>query len=70
MGDKVKYIFIGMLLNSIVTSSHDSEEACKGREAVLKEKGVVGQCVKENSHINNFTTSGSYIQMCGNGICK
>lgn len=53
----MKYIFIGMLLNSLVTSTHDSEEACKGREAVLKEKGVIGQCVKEPSN-SNFTTSG------------
>ena len=51
----MRYIFVGMLLNSLVTSTHDSEEACKGREAMLKEKGVMGQCVKEPS---NFTTSG------------
>lgn len=53
----MKYIFIGILLNSLVTSTHDNEEACKGREAMLKEKGVIGQCVKEPSN-SSFTTSG------------
>lgn len=57
----MKYIFIGMLLNSLVTSTHDSEEACKGREAVLKEKGVIGKCVKEPSNLNFTTSSHIYI---------
>lgn len=44
----MKYIFIGFILNSLVTSIHDNEEACKGREAMLRDKGVIGQCVKES----------------------
>lgn len=65
----MKYIFIGMLLNSIVTSTHESEEACKGREAILREKGVIGQCIKDQT--SNFTTSGytGHIRMCSNGVC-
>ena len=64
----MKYLFVGMLLGSIVTSSHDSEEACKGREAILKEKGVIGQCVKEN----NLTlgTSSGIIRWCGLTGCN
>lgn len=42
----MNWIFIGMLLGSVVTSSHDSKEACLGRQAVLKDKGVEGQCVE------------------------
>lgn len=39
------YIFIGLLLGSIVTSTHDSKEACLGRRDVLAEKGVTnGEC--------------------------
>lgn len=45
----MKYILIGTLLGSIVTSSHDSEEACKGRREVLKEKGAVVECYKDPS---------------------
>lgn len=66
----MKYIFIGMILNSLVTSTHDNEEACKGREAVLKEKGIVGQCVKETNSLSfTGTGTGSYIRMCSGGIC-
>lgn len=67
----MKYIFIGMILNSIVTSTHDSEEACKGREAILKEKGVVGQCVKELSNLT-YSTSGSIGSICltPNGMAR
>lgn len=57
----MKYIFIGSLLGSIVTSSHDNEEACKGREVMLKDKGVIGQCVKENQ---NLAYSNSNVAVC------
>lgn len=40
----MNWLFIGTLLGSIVTSGHDTKEACEGRKAVLQEKGVVGQC--------------------------
>lgn len=55
----MKYIFVGMLLNSLVTSTHDNEEACKGREAMLKEKGIVGQCAKEHNN-SLMLGSGTY----------
>ena len=64
----MKYIFVGMLLNSLVTSTHDGEEACKGREAMLKEKGVVGQCVKEPTSYSGFTGA---TRICNlNGVCQ
>lgn len=40
------WLFVGMLLGSMVTSSHDTKEACEGRRVVLAEKGVNGQCVQ------------------------
>lgn len=44
----MKYILIGTILGSLVTSSHDSEEACKGRQAMLlKEKSIMSECYKE-----------------------
>jgi len=39
------WIFTGVLLGSIVTSQHDSREACEGRRTILAEKGVQGQCI-------------------------
>lgn len=55
-----------MLLGSIVTSTHDTEEACLGRKEILKTKGVIAECHKEPT---NFTGSGS-IRFCQNGICN
>lgn len=55
----MKYIFIGMLLNALVTSEHDNREACEGRATLLREKGVVGKCVDIENQLgigtlNNF----------------
>lgn len=38
------YIFVGVLLSSLVTSVHIDFEACAGRKAILIEKGVAGDC--------------------------
>lgn len=47
------WIFTGLLLGSIVTSSHDSREACEGRAVLLKEKGVNGKCVEMIQFLNS-----------------
>jgi len=39
------WMFVGVLLGSIVTSSHETREACEGRATLLREKGVSGKCV-------------------------
>jgi hypothetical protein len=41
------WIFIGLILGSLVISQHDTEEACQGRKAMLakKKEPVYGQCV-------------------------
>lgn len=57
----MKYIFIGVLLNSLVTSKHSSLEECLGREAILKEKGVIGQCVGEPSIVTTYDNSNGLI---------
>ena len=63
----MNWIFIGILYSTLMTSAHDTKEACLGREAVLKEKGVIGKCVEA-------PTSGSYLSngllICNGGICK
>lgn len=55
----MSWIFIGTLLGSLVTSSHDTEEACRGRLAMLAKKDVVGQCIQQQqmfSYSNNAQT--------------
>ena len=63
------WLFIGILLGSIVTSSHDTKEACEGRRVVLTEKGVNGQCVNQNIGTYSTTITGPYIYCQGNGLC-
>lgn len=41
----MSWIYVGLLAGSLVTSTHDSKEACEGRGVTLKEKGVSGQCI-------------------------
>lgn len=57
----MKWIFVGLLLGSTVTSEHDTREACEGRAVTLREKGVAGKCHETGSQ---FTTiySGNAIQ--------
>lgn len=59
------YVFVGILLGSIITSQHDNREACEGRKTILAEKGVVGQCVKQ---ITWSLTSDSIIELYTNQI--
>ena len=63
------YIFVGLLLGSLVTSHHDTKEACEGRRVTLAEKGVVGRCVLPNDGLVG-TYYGSSIFQCGNGVCR
>lgn len=52
------WIFSGILLGSIVTSSHDTEEACRGRASMLRDKGVVGDCHRLPGTSGSFITYG------------
>lgn len=56
-----EWILTGMLLGSIVTSTHSGQEACEGRKAMLaKERNVTAL---ECRQVSQFTTlsSGSAI---------
>lgn len=41
----MKYLLIGSLLGSLISSEHDTREACEGRAVILREKGASAQCV-------------------------
>lgn len=63
---------MGLLAGSLVTSTHDSKEACEGRGVTLKEKGVIGSCMQrpaEASYISSGTLLLGCTQVYGNGQC-
>ena len=57
------WILTGLLLGSIITSTHDSEEACRGRAAMLtKVKEVQSiECRATQIHSYSIISSGTYI---------
>lgn len=46
----MNWICVGLIAGSLVTSLHDTEEACKGREAMLQKQKVRTTCVPMPSH--------------------
>lgn len=40
----MNWVYVGVLLGSLVTSQHETEEACLGRKALLSKREVVGDC--------------------------
>jgi hypothetical protein len=56
----MNWIFVGMLAGSLVTSTHDTKEACVGRAETLKEKSVVGKCIEHQPPFS-YTTCGSCV---------
>lgn len=65
----MNWIFIGLLAGSLVTSTHETEEACLGRAEVLKKKDVVGRCDKAPTSGLTINGSGSIRIWCGGSPC-
>jgi hypothetical protein len=54
------WIYIGVILNTILSAGFPSEEACLGHKAILQKQNVMGECVK--SPLNaalGYTSSGT-----------
>ena len=77
----MNWIFIGAVAGSLVTSAHDTKEACLGRKAILAENKIVGECFDrgpKTSSWTNLTPSdpNTVLSVCGagyvwtNGSCK
>lgn len=65
----MNWILIAITSGMLMTSSHETEEACLGRKAMLeKDKTVNAKCVNMMPSIG--TTYNGIIQLCGNGTCK
>lgn len=60
----MNWLLIGTLLGSIVTSGHDTREACEGRATLLREKGASVQCHNQRPSISTSATGG---WSCGTG---
>ncbi len=57
----MKYLLIGQLLGSLVTSEHDSREACEGRAVLLREKAAAVQCISATPSTGTVAITGSGI---------
>lgn len=65
----MNWILIGYLAGSLVTSTHETREACEGRAVILKEKSVSAKCVE--SPLPAITYSyGAGISVCTTGVCR
>lgn len=53
------WILIGIVAGSIVVSGHDTEEACKGREAMLLKQKIPAKCVEAPGRGSSLIYSGS-----------
>lgn len=58
----MNWILVGTLLGSIITSQHDSREACEGRAVLLKEKNANVKCIEQS--ITTFST-----HSCSGVVC-
>ena len=64
----MNWILLAIVSGSILTSSHDTKEACLGRAAILHEQKIEAKCV-EAPRPMALITEGSII--CGGpgGVC-
>lgn len=67
----MNWIFLGLLAGSLVTSAHDTREACEGRAVIAREKGVErGKCVELSQHGLISGGSGSFFRCDSTGVCS
>lgn len=53
----MNWICIGMIAGSLITSLHDTKEACEGRAYSLREAKAVAKCVEMPSSTIGFVTT-------------
>lgn len=66
------WVLTGVVLGSIITSTHDTEEACRGRKAMLEKVSQVNQVECRNVNVMTFHTgsggsSTTVLKIPGNG---
>jgi hypothetical protein len=53
----MNWILIAIVSGSILTSGHDTEEACLGRKAMLEKDKISAKCVSAPTLYNSITSS-------------
>lgn len=61
----MNWICIGLLAGSLITSTHDTREACEGRAVILRESKAVAKCTEMPSNLSSYITG-----ICLNGPGK
>ena len=62
----MSWILIAIVAGSIVTSGHDTKEACLGRVATLAELKITAKCVEAPT---NYGSSLTGTLLCGGNGC-
>lgn len=60
----MQWVLIGTLAGSLITSLHDTREACEGRAVILREQKVAVKCVEMPGGLSVSTT------LCGGFGCS
>lgn len=54
----MEWIYIGIVLNTIMTAGFPTEEACLGHKVMLEKQQIVGACIKAPRFISAGTDLG------------
>lgn len=66
---KMAWILIAVVSGSLLTSTHDTKEACMGRVSTLADQKINAKCVEAPSNQMLFT-GGSYKICTVDGLCR
>jgi hypothetical protein len=56
----MNWILIGTMAGSLITSLHDTREACEGRAVILKEQKAIVKCVEMPPVSGSLYYNGGY----------
>lgn len=62
------WILVGLVAGSLVTSQHDTEEACLGRKALLEKQAVSAKCVPLGQTTTHFFTGNNLVLTPGTTV--
>lgn len=66
----MEWIYVGVILNSILTGSFPTEEACLGHKAMLEKQKISGTCINSPSAWTATTQIGSGSILTGPLFCS
>jgi hypothetical protein len=66
----VKWILIGVLAESLISSGHETREACEGRAVLLREQKAAVKCVEAPGQGAIFLPSSTITPYCTQTHCQ